>query len=468
MLHSHLIREKTSGASRSVVAALIVVGATIALPLQARAADYIPGQVVVGYVPKPVASVAQAFATRIGARPTGSTPAPRAQVLRLPGGVSVAQAVAKLRHEPGVAYAVPNYIGHIAGSWYPDDPGRTHRPEGWTAMQWNFLPGYGVDAPEAWANLTADGRPGGKGVVIAILDTGIAYRDWEQFNEMPDFNRTQFVDPYDFIANNRFPLDREGHGTFVAGIVAASTNNGFGLTGLAYGASIMPVRILDANGEGDAATISRGIRYAVNHGAQVINLSLEFDIGIRPTDIPDIISAIGYAHNRGVVVVAAAGNDGVGQLAYPAADPAAVSVGATTKDRCLADYSNGGSGLDLVAPGGGDDSSAINDPDCHPSLNLPSIFQMTLLAPPNWSLFGYPGGVFGTSMAAPHVAAAAALVIASHVLGRHPSPNQILKRIEQTAQTLGGTKPNAAYGYGLLDAGAATAAIATPAKRGRR
>ncbi len=99
----------------------------------------------------------------------------------------------------------------------------------------------------------------------------------------------------------------------------------------------MPVRILDASGEGDAASISRGIRYAVNHGAQVINLSLEFDVSVRAADIPDIINAIEFAHRHGDVVVAAAGNDGAGELAYPAADPDVVSVGATTRDRCLAD-----------------------------------------------------------------------------------------------------------------------------------
>jgi serine protease len=201
----------------------------------------------------------------------------------------------------------------------------------------------------------------------------------------------------------------------------------------------------------------------------VINLSLEFDIAVRAADIPDIIAALRYAHNRGVVVVAAAGNEGVGQLAYPAADPAVVSVGATTRDRCVADYSNGGSGLDLVAPGGGNDAN-ITDPNCHPGAarNLPDIYQMTLLDPPaNWSKFGYPGGVYGTSMSAPHVAAAAALVIASGVLGHHPSPDAILKRLEATAQTLGTSKPNVNYGYGLVDAGAATAPIAAPARRRR-
>ncbi len=128
----------------------------------------------------------------------------------------------------------------------------------------------------------------------------------------------------------------------------------------------MPVRVLNASGDGDAATIARGIRYAVNHGAQVINLSLEFDLSVTAAEIPDIVNALRYAHRQGVVVVAAAGNDARQQLAYPARAPGVISVGATTRDLCLADYSNTGPGLDLVAPGGGDDSSLPRRPQLPP------------------------------------------------------------------------------------------------------
>jgi len=441
------------------IAALIAVCAAL-MPGAAQAADYVPGVVLVGYRPGPVASVAKDLAIKMGVRAVASA-APSAQVVRLPAGVTVAAAVAQLRRQPGVAYAVPDYIAHAAGSWLPNDPGRADRPSGWQAMQWNFLPTIGVNAPEAWWNMYANHHPGGRGVTVAILDTGVAYRNWHQFRKMPDFDETRFVDPYDFIANDRYPLDRNGHGTFVAAEVAESTNNGIGLTGLAYGASIMPVRVLDNNGDGDAVTIARGIRYAVERGARVINLSLEFDVGISAADIPGIISALGYAHRHGAVVVAAAGNEGISQLAYPAADTAAIAVGATTRDRCLAYYSNFGPALELVAPGGGDDA-ALSDPDCHPNdfLNMPPIYQMTLADPPfSWSRFGYPGDVYGTSMAAPEVAATAALVVASGVIGPRPTPEQVLRRLEQTAQPLGGSQPNPNYGYGMVDAGAATSPI---------
>jgi serine protease len=433
----------------------------VAAPAAASAAsapDYVPGEVLIGYSAPPATSLQTAVARRIGVRAVAQSPTPTEQVVQLAPGVSVGAAIARARHQPGVAYAVPDYIAHESGGWIPNDTGNNGTAGGWQALQWNFLAASGVDAPDAWTNLIADGRPGGRGVTVAIVDTGVAYRNWHQYVRSPDFAGTRFVAPYDFVANNAYPLDENGHGTFVAGTVAEATNNGLGVAGLAYGASIMPVRVLDASGDGDAATIARGIRYAVNHGAQVINLSLEFDLSVGPADIPEMISALGYAHNRGVVVIAAAGNDSSQQLAEPARDPYVISVGATTRDLCLADYSDVGPGLDLVAPGGGDDASLPGDPNCHPNRNLPGIFQMTFNDPFAPRQFSLPGGWYGTSMASPHVAAAAALVIASRVVGAHPTPEQVLTRLEQTARPLGGSKPSANYGYGLINAGAATAA----------
>ncbi len=428
------------------------------------APGYVPHEVLVGYRPGPVATVTSNLELRMGIRRAAAAPAPHSEVLRLPRDESVNSAIARLRHEPGVSYAEPNFIAHEAGAFFPNDRGRANRPQGWEQLQWNMMPLTGVDAPEAWANLIADHRAGGRGVVIAVLDTGIAYRNWRKFRISPDFRGTRFVHPYDFIANNKYPLDRNGHGTFVAGIVAEATNNRLALTGLAYGASIMPVRILDKNGLGDESTIARGIRYAVKHGAQVINLSLEFlpSQVTSASEIPQIVSAINYAHSRGVTVVGAAGNDQSDRIAYPARAHNVISVGATTKDLCLADYSNGGTGLDLVAPGGGDDAAIASDPQCHPDRNLPSVYQLTLTDPPRWGRFGYPSYYVGTSMSAPEVAATASLVIASGVIGQHPTPAAILARLEQTASQLGPTKPNPQYGYGLLDAGAATAPLAGP------
>jgi serine protease len=444
----------------TLTALALLAGAGVASASASATAPYRPGVVVVGYASGPAAAAAAAVANRHGVRESVSeADSPATRIVRVPSGSSVSQEIARLRRQPGVAYAVPDFLAHTSGSapgWVPDDPGQARRAQGWQRTQWNFLPGAGVDAPRAWANLFAVRRGGAKGTVIAVLDTGVAYRDWRQFHKSPDFGRTKFTAPYDFVARNRFPLDREGHGTFVTGMIAESTNNGIGLTGLAYGATIMPVRVLDQNGWGDASTISKGIRYAVKHHAQVINLSLEFPPDVTASEIPGIVSAIHFAHDHGVVVVGASGNESDSQIAYPARDSDAISVGATTLDRCLADYSNGGAKLDLVAPGGGDDATLAGESSCHPERNLPDIYQMTFGDPSNPNKFSFPAGWYGTSMAAPQVSAAAAMVIASGVIGPHPTPAQILARLEQTAQPLGGTRPNDNYGYGLLDIGAAT------------
>lgn len=449
-----------------VAAAAVVVLLAAILPAAASAADYVPGRLVVGTRPPVVSAAADIrnatglpFSTRDGSGSLGSE-----QLLQVPAGKTVMAAAAAAREVPGITYAVPDYIAHAAGGWYPNDPGRAHRRRGWENLQWNFLSPAGVNAPQAWANLIADHHAGAGGIKVAVLDSGVAYRRWRQFREPSDFRHTKFVAPCDLVdgrlAHGRctdpYALDRNGHGTFVTAEIAQDTNNGTGLTGLAYRASIMPVRVLNASGDGDSATVAHGIRYAVQHGARVINLSLQFGEGLTASDIPNVVSALQYANAHKVVVVAAAGNDGSRQVAYPARDRTVIAVGASTKDRCLAYYSDRGQGLDLVAPGGGDDASGLQDPNCHPNRNLPDIFQVAFRRIGHPKSFGIPGYWFGTSMAAPEASAAAAMVIASRVIGRHPTPAAVLTRLEQTATPLGTGQPDSTYGYGLLNIGAAT------------
>ncbi len=428
----------------------------------AAPAPYVPDEVVVGYEPSGTSAHPSARAARL-AGTTASEPGPpsvRTRVLHLAPGVSVAAGLRRLRAQRGVAWAVPDYRASIsgeAGGLIPNDEGTSHHPGGWEELQWNFAGEFGVNAPEAWANVAADGAPGGKGVVVAVLDTGVAYANRGPFRRSPDFSRYAFVKGYDFVAKNPYPNDRNGHGTFVAATIAEATDNHYGLTGLAFAAHIMPVRVLDSQGEGEASTIAEGVLFAVKHHAQIINLSLEFSPGVTAGDIPELIQALEYAHRHNVLVVAAAGNEGHATIAYPARAPYVVSVGATTEHGCLADYSNDGAGLALVAPGGGADADLPGDPNCFPEKPAGrDIYQVTFTGS-SYKKFGMPSGYEGTSMATPHVAATAALIIASGVLGRHPTPAQITARLKATARKLGGGGDERLYGAGLVNAAAATA-----------
>ncbi|HEX4733513.1 MAG TPA: S8 family serine peptidase [Thermoleophilaceae bacterium] len=352
-----------------------------------------------------------------------------------------------------MSYAEPNYIAH-ASAFIPNDPGATATQGDWQNLQWNFTGPNGVDAPDAWSQAIAMGAPGGSGATVAVLDTGVAYENHGRFKRDPDLYAKRFVKPYDFVDNDRHPNDENGHGTHVTGTIAQKTNNDLGLTGLAYGVDIMPVRVLDAHGEGDAGAIARAIRYAARNKADVINLSLEFDSSITASQIPDIVSAIRYAHQKGVVVVGAAGNAAESAVAYPARTNYVISVGGTTEHGCEADYSNSGSGLDVVAPGGGDDAPLDDNPgdlqNCHPDARGRDIYQVTFTR--DVRSFGIPSNYEGTSMACPHVSAIAALIIASGVIGKHPKPQAVEARIKATARDLGPTGIDRRYGSGLVNA----------------
>jgi serine protease len=348
----------------------------------------------------------------------------------------------------------------------PDDAGSAGGAGGWTRQQWNFAGRYGVDAPGAWANLIAAGRPGGAGVTIAVLDSGIAYTNRPPYRRSPDLAGTRFVRGYDFIDNDPFPVDENGHGTHVASTVAEQTDNGIGLTGLAYGASIMPVRVLDRNGDGDANVIAQGIRFASEHGAKVINLSFSFTASVAPEQVPELIQAIDDATSHGSLVVAATGNAAKPFLPYPAKDEHTLAVAATTEHGCVSSYSDVGDGLDLVAPRGGQDGRRAGDPRCRTGRPGRAIEQVTLddQGPDGFGITGYTG----TSMAAPHVSAAAALVVASGVLGADPPPAAIATRLERTARDLGTRGYDRRYGWGLVNAAAATARRAAPRAPGHR
>jgi serine protease len=394
-----------------------------------------------------------------------------AKTVRLPRGVAVREAAAALRRSQRVAYAVPNYLATASATLnvtrqIPNDTGTIENPPtppgAWVERQWNFLPWEGppstllpvspggIDAPAAWAHLTSARRPGAEGITVAVLDTGIAYRSLgRRFRRSPDFGPGQFAKGYDFVEHDRVPLDENGHGTHVAGTIAEKTNNGIGLTGLAYRAKLMPVRVLDRQGRGQADDIARGIRFATTHGADVINMSFNFGCG---RNVPAVDEALQQAYAHGVVTVASVGNLGSEAcVSPPATSPHTIGVGGSTEGGCIGDYSLAGEDVDLLAPGGGPP-----DVGC-PSVSSGPIFQVTFK---NGSTrrFGEPSDYVGTSMAAAHVSGVAAMVLASgtlsHKLRRRAKVAAVAKRLRQTSRDIG--LPATRQGAGLVDAGRAT------------
>jgi serine protease len=405
---------------------------------------------------------------------------PHARTVGLPRDAGVLATARALRAKPNVEYAEPNYVAHASALELepidPDDPGTLEpgaigsdtTPGAWATRQWDFLdyagtattklptsPG-GIDAPGAWANLEAAGRPGGKGVTVAVLDSGIAYRSLgTRYVRSPDFGAEQFVPGEDFVDRDHLPLDENGHGTHVAATIAEQTNNGIGLTGLAYGAKLMPVRVLNRANVGYANRIAAGIRFAVEHHAQVINMSFNFACGEK---VPQVDEALREAYAAGIVTVASGGNlsasvsSAKSCVSEPATGPRVIGVGGSTEGACIGSYSLAGKGIDVVAPGGGTPAAGC------PSILSRPIYQVTL-KPGTTNEFAIPSNYAGTSMAAAHVSATAALVLASGVIPAGLKPEArvraVTKRLQVTARSLG--YPKTVQGAGLIDAARATA-----------
>jgi serine protease len=383
------------------------------------------------------------------------------------GATGADAAMRRLETRTTVDTATPNYRARIA-AFAPNDSGiaAAGTPGGWSAQQWDLVGPFGINVPGAWELTVAGGVPGGRRVRVAIVDTGVAYANRGRLRRSPDLSSGRLLRGYDFVADDRYPNDANGHGTFVASTIAASANNGYGMVGIAYAADIIPVRVLDASGGAGSARIAEGIRYAVDRGAQVINASIElFDPNAFPpralsiTTAPEIRDAIRYAHRHRVTVVAAAGNLSQADVPSRRLAGSIIYVGGTTEHGCLGDYSNYGSGLDLVAPGGGEDAAISGDPSCRADIPAGrNILQVTFRRS-SPGRFVVPTDYRGTSMAAPHVTGVVALMLGAGTIGTRPTPEAVQARLMATARDLGQPGPDRYYGAGLVDA---TAAIGTP------
>jgi serine protease len=353
------------------------------------------------------------------------------------GGRNVDESLAEYRSRPDIEYAEPNYIAEAF--ILPNDPLYQY--------QWNFDNAIngGVHAQTAW------NESAGSGVVVAVIDTGVAYENYQsglfstRYYQAPDLAGTTFVPGYDYVNNDTHPNDDNGHGTHVAGTISGATNNGQGVSGLAYQAKIMPLKVLDKNGSGNYLNVANAIRFAADNGAKVINLSLG-----GPTGATYLEEALAYAHGKGVTIVAASGNNGSGSVSYPAAyDKYVIAVGATRFDETKSSYSNYGSALDIVAPGG--DTSVDQNGDGQPDGILQQTFSGGLN---NFNYFYYQG----TSMATPHVAAAAAMLIENGA----GSPSAVRQILEGSADDLGPSGRDNTYGFGLLNLASALGVTVAP------
>lgn len=288
-------------------------------------------------------------------------------------------------------------------------PSLTGPNDQYYSKQWNL---HKIGVEGAW-NLTK-----GSGITVAVIDTGIT--------KVRDLQETKFVKGYDFVNDREEATDDNGHGTHVAGTVAQATNNKYGVAGVAYEANLMPLKVLNAFGGGTVADIAEAIKFAADQGADVINMSLG---GGGESQL--MKQAIEYAYNKGVVIIAAAGNESANGASYPARYPHVIGVSAFGPDGEKAEYSNYGAGVDISAPGGSEGGA---------------ILQETI----NENGEGVFLGLQGTSMASPHVAGVAALIKATGI----KEPEDVLKVLKQSARVIQDDGLNY-YGAGQLNAEAA-------------
>ena len=457
--------------------------------------SYVSGEVLVKFVSDASESVIGNLRSGQGVEELYASPLSSVRRWRVPPSRTVQDWVNFLNGHPLVEYAELNYIRHAFV--FPNDPlyiyqwnfddDHTFNEGGASSNPYGGVNGGGIGMEDAWEITN-----GSSSVVVAVLDTGVAYENYaipsyernpyieegvSSYQISPDLAGTSFwvnedeiagngldddangyvddVNGWDFINNDAHPNDNSFHGTHVTGTIAQTTDNGYGAAGIAFHTTIMPVKVLDYKGDCTDSSVADGIYCAVNNGAKIINLSFG-----SPDPSITLEDAVAYAFNTGVVVVASSGNEGMGSVSYPAAYDEVIAVGATRYDETRPSYSNYGSSLDLVAPGGDKDVNQNGDE------YVDGIVQMTFKPyqgvhskadPTVWHYYLLDG----TSMSAPHVSGVAALI-----LSQEPTltPSQVRNVLESTAEDKGDPGRDDIYGWGLIDAKAALQSITGSAR----
>lgn len=319
------------------------------------------------------------------------------------------------------------------------NPARSAAGDPLRSKQWGLTR---IKAPAAW-NVSR-----GAGVLVAVVDTGVDFGHPDLSANLEGAPGGDFVDSGDSCSgkktasscNGDGPQDANGHGTHVAGIVAAIANNGKGIAGVAPQAHVLPVRVLDADGAGDVTDVADGIRYAARTGADVINLSLEVESNLLGDllggDVSEVKDAIDFAISRGVVVVSAAGNSSTAICSEISDNPKTICVGSVTPADSLSSFSNSDGDqtrMYVVAPGG--------DDTCDGNI-WSTVWRSTPVS--CGSKRGYDSYA-GTSMAAPHVSGVAALLVAKGL-----NADQIIDCFKKTSEDLGAPGRDSTYGFGLV------------------